>query len=409
MIHPTVFGRLNTLDVVRGMAILGILLANIVAFSRPALAEMIGVMEDPQDLVDRWAEALRLAFVSAKFRSSLAVLFGVGMYLQFQRRSAIDGNWPGGYLKRTAFLFLFGLLHFLLLWWGDILMVYAIVASIACLLVGVGDSALKWIAAGAAAVSVAFAGLFALLAALIPGDFGMGDAWSAEREYAVFAEGSYLEQLLYRLEFLPLALSSIFGIAPALFALFAIGILFGRSGVLAAPSQHPAIRNRVLAISLGIGLPLNMLALLAVPWGGYFTFMTVWELAVGPLLAPAYVMLTAMAAEARLFPRLSSIVSKVGRMALSCYILQTVLCVAIFYSWGLGLYGRLDAIQMLGVVVVVWLANGAFAHLWLSRFSIGPLEWALRSLTEGRRLPWRYERPVQNSTPPSPPAPRFEY
>jgi uncharacterized protein len=102
-------------------------------------------------------------------------------------------------------------------------------------------------------------------------------------------------------------------------------------------------------------------------------------------------MLGAMAVEKGVLISVFGAVANVGRMALTTYLGQSLLATVIFYSWGFGLFGRLDLVQQLGVVAGIWVANLVFAHLWLQRFAIGPVEWLLRSLTEGRRLPSRKE------------------
>ena len=97
-------------------------------------------------------------------------------------------------------------------------------------------------------------------------------------------------------------------------------------------------------------------------------------------------------------PAVLKAISNVGRMALSCYILQSIACSIIFYSWGFALYGTLDSVQMLGIVAVVWIINLVFAWMWLKRFPMGPLEWLLRTLTEGRKA----------MSPERPSAPQFQ-
>jgi uncharacterized protein len=406
MIQPTIFGRSSSLDVIRGFAIFGILAANIVAFGTPAMSNAIAFVAESD--ADRIVEALRISFVSGKFRSTLAILFGIGIWLQYRKRLAVDGNWPGGYLKRTFYLGLFGLLHFILIWWGDILFSYALVAMAACLMAHLADRVLKLVIAGLVVVSLCVGAVLALLFAFIPDEIAGADIFDVQREIAVHTTGGYFDQVLFRLEMLLFVLPNAFLLVPPLLAIFLLGILFARSGVVAAPSEHPRIRNATLAICLGLGLPLNLLALLAIPYGGWIQFQMMAEFVTGPLLAPGYLMVVAIAVERRWFTGLQRALAQVGRVALTSYILQSVICTALFYSWGFGLYERLSALEMLAVVPLVWLVNIAFAYAWLSRFSIGPLEWALRSVTEGRALPWKYERPPEPE-PVVEPEPRPEF
>jgi uncharacterized protein len=113
------------------------------------------------------------------------------------------------------------------------------------------------------------------------------------------------------------------------------------------------------------------------------------ECVFGPTLAIGYLTSIAMAVEAGLLKAIGKALANVGRVALSCYIMQSLLCTTLFYSWGFGLFNRLNAVQNLGVACGVALINVVFAALWLRWFAIGPLEWLWRSLVEGQRLPIR--------------------
>jgi uncharacterized protein len=413
MIKPTLKNRIHALDVIRGAAILGILLANIPSFAGPALsAELSGTREE-LGLVDSWIEALTLAFVTGKFRSSLAILFGVGLFLQFRKRSTFEGNWPRGYLKRMGFLALIGLFHGLFVWYGDILFMYAVVGLVAAFVVRLDPVALraivgvKAVLAALIALGLAAVGVFMALGAP-EGVQGGLMFWFTDPAYEtqVFAHGTYLQQLGLRSIYFGLMIGlGLFTIFPFLLGLFMLGILFGRSGVLAAPSQHPKTRNAALALGLGLGLPLNLLALLLIPIEGVGArdVYAAWEIFFGPLLAVGYVMLGAVLVEKGALRLLTGVLAKVGRVALSVYLMQSLLATTIFYSWGFGLFGELDRLQSLYVVVAIWIVNVAFAYAWLSRYSIGPVEWVWRSMTEGRKVPWRSEREADTIAAPPPP------
>ena len=125
-ISPTLKNRIESLDVLRGAAILGILLANIFAFAWPQLGEMMGA-GIPIPGMNDWVEGLRVALVTGKFRGLFCLLFGAGMYLQFTKLEA-RGGWPGTYIKRNLILMGIGLIHALLIWYGDILFMYSMIA-----------------------------------------------------------------------------------------------------------------------------------------------------------------------------------------------------------------------------------------------------------------------------------------
>lgn len=396
---PTTKNRIGALDLLRGIAILGILPANMAAFAEPSGPLFNTALPiEPLTASDHLVNAIVLSFVAGKFRSLLALLFGIGIWMQFEKRRGVKGAWPGGYLKRTAYLALFGLAHGFLIWYGDILWIYSGTAFVACLLAGAPDKALKWIVGIGGAFS-----LFVASAALaggfwmhtqgwttMPAKWGGGMAFEPAGEVVLFTQRSYLSQVLFRLELFGLSsLPGILFFLPFLLPLFGLGILLARSGVLKAPSQHPRVRNWVLAIGLGLGLPLNALGLLTQDGPHLYIFTLGWELFLGPLLACGYLMLGAMWAEAGWLNGIQQALRNVGRIAFSAYILQSLVCTFIFYSFGLGLFGSLDRVQQMSIVPAVWMVDILFAGIWLHFYDLGPLEWAWRSLTEGKRLPIR--------------------
>jgi uncharacterized protein len=271
-VAPTIAGRIQALDVLRGFAVLGILFANLAAFSGPDFSESMAGSRQPSHGFDAWVNVLTSAFVTGKFRSTLAILFGVGLYLQFAKRSAIQGNWPGGYLKRTAWLAVFGAIHGLLIWYGDILFAYAVTAFISCMFVRIAPKAMNWVTIAfiAATVVIGF-GLAGLvwLASVIP-DAGSGADMAAGRaaELHAYGAGSYWEQTLLRMQAFGYQFLALFFLLPTFAGLFLVGIRLGMAGFLSAPSRHVRLRNRLLWIGWGAGLPLNLLALLYWRTGG---------------------------------------------------------------------------------------------------------------------------------------------
>ncbi|HZH98940.1 MAG TPA: DUF418 domain-containing protein [Fimbriimonadaceae bacterium] len=392
-VQPTVKTRIPSLDLARGVAILGILLANIAAFSLPEMAEQMGERQEVS-LQDTWVIAFTNVFVSGKFRSMLAILFGAGLWLQFQKRSKLPDNWPGGYLKRTIFLGLIGLIHGYLIWFGDILASYAITALIVTFLVGLNPSVQKNLVIAGYAISAFFGLLAAVLMLAIGGGNSavMFDALSASQELSAYAHGSYLDQFTHRAWAYTISLSGFPLLLPHLISLFLLGILLARSGALAAPSRNPRVRRLCLSLGFCLGLPLNLLALLQIPMGENPAYQYGAEFLGGPLLAPGYLMLLAMWSESGFLPRLKRILANVGRVALSAYLLQSILATFLFYSWGLGWYGQLDHAGLLVVVLLIWGVAIIGANLWVKWFELGPVEWLWRSLTEGIRLPIRKER-----------------
>jgi len=394
VVLPTLQNRSRALDVLRGVAVLGILLANIPSFADPSLGGFLGARNEQG--IDRWIHAWTLVLVNGKFRSMLAVLFGVGVWLQYQKRSQVEGNWPWGYLKRSAWLAVFGLCHGIFIWFGDILFFYAGMAILTSFMVQLPARTLKGVIIGFAVLALLCGGGIAgSMVASGPASSDaspFGSLVRPEDISRVFATGSYLDQLAIRaILYAAVMLMLAFLVVPML-PLFLIGVLFARSGVLAQPSAHPRTRNAALGVGLGIGLPLNLLGLLNAR--GVQGLDILAEIVSGPILAIGYLMLIAVLLEKGRGARLAAVVSRVGQMSLTTYLSQSVLATFVFYSWGLGLFGKLSQIGQIGVVLAIWAVNLLFATWWLRRFPIGPMEWLLRSLTEGKRLPMSREKPA---------------
>ena len=389
MVQPTLRDRTRALDVLRGFAVLGILIANMPSFASRDLGGMTGDSIKLHGL-DLWLDTLATVFVSGKMRSLLAIVFGVGVWMQFQKRSKVEGNWPGGYIKRSLWLGAIGLCHGFFIWFGDILFFYAGMAIVTALLAPVDARILKAIIGGGIAISLLCGvglGVFIGMMATSSNGGGGGNPFGSFDPGAAFGSGNYLDQLKVRAILYGIMFVFCAGLGVAMLPLFLLGVLFGRSGVLAKPSLHPKIRNAALLVGFGVGVPMNLVGLLKLRGNeGVELFI---EFTGGPFLAVGYLMLGAMLVEQGVLTRVSDALATVGRMALTSYLSQSVLATCIFYSWGLGLFGRLSIAGQFGVVAIIWTINIAFAYFWQRRFAIGPVEWLLRSLTEGKRLPIR--------------------
>lgn len=415
------FHRERVYDVLRGVAILGILLANMEAFRGPMLGMQMGLVDKDSTGVARIIDLLTTVFVNGKFRAMLGMLFGVGLWLQYSRRSHDPALWPGGYLKRTLFLGVLGLMHSLFIWYGDILFTYSAVAFVACFLASQSDRVLKMIIGIGAVLLVLCGGAFAALMGWLgsltdPGETGKAGSdgflqiFDPKFELAVYQSGTWFEQVAHRVQtFFIGSLPSAVFFVPLMLPLFLLGVLLARHRVLLQPSAFPKVRNACLLFGFGLGLPLNAIAFTMWESGDLIPFRMLNEFGFGGFLAVGYLMLGAVAVEKGWLRPVQNLFEKVGRVALTNYLLQSVLCTAIFYSWGGGQFGRMSTENSLLVVLGVWVVCIVFSILWLKRFTIGPVEWAWRSATEGRKLPWTREGMEAIKAPPKEEArPQFD-
>lgn len=390
---PTTKNRIHTLDALRGFAVLGILLANIMAFGEPILADMLRIDRWILTPAEQWLEAWHHLLVSGKFRGALCIMFGVGLWLQFRKREAA-GAWPNSFLKRMGLLALLGAMHGLFLWFGDVLFVYGVAGFIAALMMRIDETKMIKVAAWLIVIGSVM-GFLTMLGGSVPPDQARQlsqqvPAVTIAGETQLYAQGSYLWQLAMRAALWFLNLFNLPILLPTLIGLFLVGVTLARKGVLSDPGAHPKIMKVGSLVGifgvLGSSIPLIMQA---TGTGDPSLFGMVVDMSFAQFAAIGYVLWASW-----LFHKLSPGgwlrgLENVGRIALTTYLSQTVICTFLFYSYGLGWFGSLDRFQLLQVVAGVWAWNLIFAAAWLKFFDIGPVEWVWRSAVEGRKLPWR--------------------
>lgn len=407
---PTVKNRIHSMDFLRGVAILGILAANIFAFAWYGLSQELFGYKAMLAESDAF-EAIRNTFVSGKFRAMLAMLFGVGLYLQFRKCQSSGSNWYRTYAKRTVMLMLLGMFHGIFIWYGDILFMYSTVAIIAMLFASVSDKAVFWTAVG-------MIGLSFLISLSTMGEstnavgYESYFGWATHAaELQTFQVGTYFQQVQFRFFYFFIVLFALIGIYPSIASQFLIGILLARKGVLAKPSAHPQLVRQLSYVGI-FGLLLNAFLAYVNTLEQAPHTLEIIELFGNTFLAIGYLTWGAILVEKGRAQGFINLVSPVGRMALSSYLLQSILCTTIFYSWGGGLFAKLSYWQALMVVPAVWVVNIVFAHAWLKKFDMGPVEWLWRSAMLGRNATKAIqESSVQGNVPPvllkPPPNPQF--
>jgi uncharacterized protein len=419
--------RIAALDLIRGVAILGILAANIPVFAGSGGG---GPEGGSVSLADKIVKGLTLAFVDVKFITQLAILFGAGIALQADKAWGAGRRFTLGYLWRTFLLLVLGAIHALLLWFGDILFMYACLSVVAVFLVRLGQkgllvvigAGLTWTAASVATlvvVSMAFdsdkdkedkpppdavatpASLMQSFSEVIhaPADEREKAQKKVQREFGVFfsrhnqnriyREGSYGEQTFDRL--LKFLISQPMGqiiLGPQLLACFLFGAFLTRSGFFSDPEVYGRWRPWFLAGGLILGVPLHVASLILTFAGEKSAMMSIGPQQAGALgIALVYLTLLTGWAQSNRAKWWQDQLKAVGRLALSNYLLQTVICTTIFYSFGFALYGTLGRPMTLLVVLGVWLLQLLVSPLYLEAFRIGPVEWLWRSLALRRRLP----------------------
>ena len=383
-------GRLAQLDVLRGIAVFGILLVNIWGFAWGTLSLRYGTLPDPAPWLDQAAIFAVAALAEFKFYPIFAFLFGAGFALHTRSLRRQLGSWPAAqtaYRRRLRWLLAIGLLHGLLLWSGDVLASYAIAGMLILPLAASRLGRIRnlaWLLAGG------FLLFMCLLYPLSPAT----DAAATARElqefagrHAIYTQGGALAIAALRARDYGMQMLFVIVMLPHIIIFFLLGIMSVRLGWLTEPRRHRLAWRRVCAAGFGIGLPFNLLAASAIlcqtvdPWQTQLNTMLLELLlyAGGPLLAAGYVA-ALMLAGPSLLAALARWLAPVGRMALSNYLLQSVLGTFLLQGWGLGWGAVLRPIEMLGLAGLIVVGQILLSRCWLAYFRQGPVEALWRRL-----------------------------
>lgn len=367
-----------TLDVVRGVAILGILLMNIMAFGLPKAAYLNPAWYGDITARDAWTWALLDLFAQVKFLTLFALLFGAGLHMLLPRGKP----WIQ---SRLSLLALLGFCHGLLLWDGDILLAYGLVGLVSWRLIRDAQSVKSLFNTGVMLFIVGLGVLIVL--GVISGDqlnrAWVPDASALQLEQFWRTEGG-MEGIRYRADLLSstlLALGAQYGWQLA--GLMLIGAALMRSGWLKGQFSPGHYRRAGVMLVLA-GMAINLPSII-LQWHLNWDYRWCSFLLQAPReLSAPFQVLGYTALIYGFWPQLSrwkvtGAVACVGRMALSNYLLQTLICTTLFNRFGL--FMKFDRLQLLAFVPAVWAINLLFSVWWLRHFRQGPVEWLWRQLT----------------------------
>lgn len=384
--------RIATLDVLRGLALLGILLMNMEAFSGPLDLSFTGI--DPHwQGVDRWADAFVYIFVQGKFFTLFSLLFGAGFAVMAQRAEVAGRDFTRFYLRRSLGLLGIGLVHALLVWSGDILVAYALLSFA---LLAFREAPRGWLPALGVASYLAAACLMLLLGAmmlLMPADAAESSVKTAqasiEAQRLAYAQGSYLQAVAQRMRDVGTALGALIMVGPQILGMFLIGAWFVRSGAIAQPGTYPRLFAWLRWLALPLGLLVMLLSVWLLPYSapGRFDLRSASAFALAAV-AGLLMCLGYLAWGVR-WSRALRWLAPAGRMALTNYLAQSVICTLVFYGYGLGWFGQMGRAWQLVFALVLFLLQVIISRWWLARFRFGPMEWIWRAITYAQRPPMR--------------------
>ncbi|MDT5122665.1 MAG: uncharacterized protein QOC96_2147 [Acidobacteriota bacterium] len=396
--------RIEVLDVLRGLAVCGILIGNMQWFSGYGMMPASLARQSP--LADQITHFLVWFFVEGKFYSIFSFLFGFGFALQIERAEERGDRKASLFKRRLFWLLVIGLAHAYLLWAGDILSIYAAMGFVLILFRKKTDRALlKWACVLLVIPILTYILLYILFVALVSPaavaklDAAQIDFWSASVRKV--QQGSYLQIITdFNLTYVAGRYASLIleMRLPKILAMFLLGLYAYRRGFFQNLSSHQQFIRRVLVYGLILGLVGNVaFAALAgaeaviPPSPAGIAGVISYAFGV-PALALFFIALVATLWQKAAWRRVLSFLAPVGRMALTNYLLQTIICVIIFYGYGFGRFGRFGARTVTLIALAIFLFQILMSALWLKYFSYGPMEWIWRQLTYRRRLNLRLKR-----------------
>ncbi|MFF5996772.1 DUF418 domain-containing protein [Lysinibacillus sp. KU-BSD001] len=372
--------RVTTIDMIRGFSLLGILLVNIFGFYLPQ--PYIMLQDWFTEAIDiMWHQALDI-YVQSSFYPLFSMLFGYGLAMQYMKAQRVGTNFYKFAPKRLLILFVIGMLHALLLWWGDIIAMYAFCGLFVIALMRKNSGVLLIIAL---ILQLLMHSLYILL-------FSMQGILNAEMtETAVdiqkvqnaitaYATGGYIDAFMQRLQDLSMQMSffmwfsSLFMILPFML----MGAAAAKWRLIERAKELKGLWITLAIVATAVGLFIK-----SAPTTFSYTYLLYYVKVYvgGPILSVGYIAIFVVLCFVPAIVKVLSPLAKIGRMSMTMYILQSVICTTIFYNYGFGLYGKIDVPTAVYIALGIFVVQVIVAELWLSKFKQGPLEAAVKKLT----------------------------
>lgn len=386
MFQPTALKeRTHSLDIMRGVSLLGILLVNIFAFSLP-LPQIQDLNSWFTDYRDRSLYQILDIYVQSSFYPLFSMLFGYGLAMQWMKAERTRTNFYPFAVKRLIVLFFIGLLHAFLLWWGDIIAMYAFCGFflIVCLRLNSG-----WLLS----LGIIINGFFHFLILSI---YAMSGVLNKEFEtyvdingvndaIAAYGLGTWTDAFLQRLNDLAIQMSpgmwisALFTILPYML----IGAALAKWRLVERAKELKWLWMVLAVFCIAGGLLIK-----SIPFHTTRTYLLEYVKVYvgGPVLAIGYIGAIAVLCLIPFVRKLLSPFAKAGRMSLTLYIMQSIICTLLFYHYGFGLYGKVDVLTGIVIAIGIFVIQLALSELWFLKFRQGPLEIVVKRIIYGKNI-----------------------
>lgn len=396
--------RIRLLDILRGFAIFGILMVNMMWYNSP-IPSLISDNSLWTSESDKAARFLITFLFEGKFYVLFSMLFGYGFWLFLNKNNPEGRSILKLYSMRLFILLLIGIAHVLLLWPGDILIFYALIGFLLMLFRNVKNKTLLIWAVIFIMLPVLFMGFFVLINQIPEAKLAIEQAMIEqdkifvaliEKALVVYQKGSFFEMMQMRIQEYSLALSGFLFFHVKIIAMFLIGTYAARKGYISDVKGNLSFFKKLCLWGFIIGIPTNLVASYIAlhhdvynPTGEAFLAMFLSSFG-APALTLAYVSGIAILLQQGYLIRMARWLAAVGRMALTNYLMHSIIASILFYGWGFGLYGKVNPWQGIILVFVIFSLQIPFSLYWLRKFRYGPFEWLWRSLTYMRLQKFRW-------------------
>ena len=382
--------RIHSLDLIRGFAVLGILIMNITSFSQIGMAYMNPTIGAGLEGYNQYFHGFNYIFADTRFMSIFSMLFGAGVVLFTQRIEAKGERVAALHYKRMFWLLIFGLTHAYFIWVGDVLVAYAICGSLVFFFRKKSIRTLFIIAIVLflIPISLNFVTYYGMPKDALESTFAF--FYPSTEQIAAqtkIMQGSYIEQMPLRIEN-ALELQTLVFMIDTFWrtsAIMLLGMILYRKGILSADKSTAYYKNMIW-LGFVPGLIISSLGLNQVyssDWSGAYV-MNIganYKFVSGLLMALGYIGLVIWIYKKGIFKKLQNRLQATGRMAFTNYIGMSVICTLIFNGHGLGLFGTFDRLQQFLIVIGLWVIMLIISPLVLKKYQFGPLESMWRKLT----------------------------
>lgn len=385
--QPTTLNeRIESLDILRGFSLLGILLVNMFAFylPMPHILDLNSWFSEAKDII--WQQTLDI-YVQSSFYPLFSMLFGYGLAMQYLKSQRTGTNFYKFAPKRLVILLVIGFLHAILIWWGDILATYAFCGFFLLMLIRLRSS---WLVSIAIGINFVMHFLFIFIF-LISGmanmevDSSFVDIEMINSAITAYGVGSWGDAFMQRLKDLSVQMSfamwitSLFTILPYML----IGAAAAKLRLIERAKELKKWWISLAIICIFVGLVIK-----SAPYNLTRSYLLDYLKVYigGPVLSVGYVAAIVLLCMIPWLLKLLRPIGKAGRMSLTLYIMQSIICTLLFYNFGFGLYGQVDVQMGVLIAVALYVIQVIFAELYFMKFKQGPLELVLKKITYKKML-----------------------